>query len=334
MRLAVLDIGSNSIHLLVVDAHEGAPPLPASSHKEVLRLAEHLKDDGSITKYGVKRLMHFCREAIIVAEEQGAERILAFATSALREAPNGQDIIDRLHRETGLTLNVMSGEDEARITFLAVRRWFGWSAGKILLMDIGGGSFEIAAGSDEYPDAAVSVPLGAGRMLNHYLNHELPNPDEIQQLRKHARQTIGRVAGTINRAGKPDHIVGSSKTFRSLARIGGAASSSHGIYVPRHLYAEDMPKIIDALASKTPAQRADLPGVSENRGGQVLAGAIVADAAFTIFGVEKMAISPWALREGIIMRQLDLLDTAEKVSVRPTLDLDETPSDTKSAKKG
>lgn len=328
MRLAVLDIGSNSIHLLVVDAHEGAPPLPASSHKEVLRLAEHLKDDGSLSKYGANRLLHFCREAIVVAEEQGAERILAFATSALREAPNGQKLIDRIHEETGLILNVMSGQDEARITFLAVRRWFGWSAGKILLMDIGGGSFELAAGTDEYPDAAVSVPLGAGRMLNHYLSHELPNPEEIAQLRRHARHTIGKVAGQINRVGKPDHIVGSSKTFRSLARIAGAASSSHGIYVPRYLYRKDMPGIIDALASRTPAERAELPGVSENRGGQVLAGAIVADAAFTIFGVEKMAISPWALREGIIMRQLDLLDTAEHVSVRHTLDGDETPTTT------
>ena len=102
MRLAVLDIGSNSIHLLVVDAGVGAPPLPATSHKEVLRLAEHLKEDGSITTYARERLMQFCKEAIEIAEEQGAEQILAFATSALRDAPNGEATIEKIYKETGL----------------------------------------------------------------------------------------------------------------------------------------------------------------------------------------------------------------------------------------
>ncbi len=315
MRLAVLDIGSNSIHLLVVDAHVGAPPLPATSHKEVLRLAEHLKDDGSITSYGQQRLVDFCRESITIAEEQGSEQILAFATSAIRSAPNGDETIERIHLESGLTLNVMSGEEEARITFLAARRWFGWSAGNILLLDIGGGSLEIAAGTDEYPDIALSLPLGAGRMHSRFLSADQPSEDDIAALRHLARKEIGRIAGDVNRVGKPEKIVGSSKTFRSLARIAGAAPSGDGIYVPRKLQRKDMPGIIDTLLSRTPAQRAELPGVSAARSGQVLAGAIVADVAFTIFGIESMKISPWALREGIIMRKLDLLDSSESVSI-------------------
>jgi len=315
VRLAVLDIGSNSIHLLVVDAHVGAPPMPATSHKEVLRLAEHLKDDGSITSYGQQRLVDFCKESITIAEEQGSEQILAFATSAIRSAPNGDETIERIHRESGLTLNVMSGEEEARITFLAARRWFGWSAGNILLLDIGGGSLEIAAGTDEYPDIALSLPLGAGRMHSRFLSADQPSEDDIAALRHLARKEIGRIAGDVNRVGKPEKIVGSSKTFRSLARIAGAAPSGDGIYVPRKLQRKDMPGIIDTLLSRTPAQRAELPGVSVARSGQVLAGAIVADVAFTIFGIESMKISPWALREGIIMRKLDLLDSSESVSI-------------------
>ncbi|MCT1689585.1 Ppx/GppA family phosphatase [Brevibacterium sp. p3-SID960] len=315
MRLAVLDIGSNSIHLLVVDAHVGAPPMPATSHKEVLRLAEHLKDDGSITSYGQQRLVDFCKESITIAEEQGSEQILAFATSAIRSAPNGDETIERIHDESGLTLNVMSGEEEARITFLAARRWFGWSAGSILLLDIGGGSLEIAAGTDEYPDIALSLPLGAGRMHSRFLSADQPSEDDIAALRHLARKEIGRIAGDVNRVGKPEKIVGSSKTFRSLARIAGAAPSGDGIYVPRKLQRKDMPGIIDTLLSRTPAQRAELPGVSAARSGQVLAGAIVADVAFTIFGIESMKISPWALREGIIMRKLDLLDSSESVSI-------------------
>ena len=137
MRLAVLDIGSNSVHLLVVDAHVGAPPLPATSHKEVLRLAEFLSDDGSIDAEGQERLRSFITDAVEIAEDQGAEQILAFATSAVREAPNGIGLIESINAQLGVTLNVMTGRDEARVTFLAARRWFGWSAGKILLLDIG-----------------------------------------------------------------------------------------------------------------------------------------------------------------------------------------------------
>ncbi|MGO1397712.1 exopolyphosphatase / guanosine-5'-triphosphate,3'-diphosphate pyrophosphatase [Brevibacterium sp. Mu109] len=314
MRLAVLDIGSNSVHLLVVDAHVGAPPLPATSHKEVLRLAEYLKDDGSISTYGQNRLVDFVRDSIDIAEDQGSEQILAFATSAIRSAPNGDETIDRIRQETGVELNVMSGEDEARVTFLAVRRWFGWSAGSILLMDIGGGSLELASGRDEYPDAALSLPLGAGRMHRDFLHSDVPSADEVDGLRKYARHTIGRVAGDLNRVGKPDRMVGSSKTFRSLARIAGAAPSGAGIFVPRELKRKDMPGIIDELVHRTPSQRAALPGVSEARSGQVLAGAIVAEAAMTIFDVPILQISPWALREGIIMRQLDLLDSSEVLS--------------------
>jgi exopolyphosphatase/guanosine-5'-triphosphate,3'-diphosphate pyrophosphatase len=314
MRLAVLDIGSNSVHLLVVDAHVGAPPLPATSHKEVLRLAEYLGDDGSIDAEGQERLRSFITDAVEIAEDQGAEQILAFATSAVREAPNGIGLIESINAQLGVTLNVMSGRDEARVTFLAARRWFGWSAGKILLLDIGGGSLEIAAGQDEYPQAAVSIPLGAGRTYSDFLPDPVPAAEDIHRLRKHARAQIGRIAGDINRVGVPDQVVGSSKTFRSLARIAGAAPSGDGIYAPRKLFRRDLEGIIDTLASRTPEERANLPGVSEARAGQVLAGAIVAEAAFTIFDIGVMNISPWALREGIIMRKLDLLDSAEQSS--------------------
>lgn len=314
MRLAVLDIGSNSIHLLVVDAHVGAPPMPATSHKEVLRLAENLGPDGSISQFGQDRLVAFCKDAQRIAEEQGAEEILAFATSAIRSAPNGEATIARVLAETGIELRVMSGEDEARITFLAARRWFGWSAGNILLLDIGGGSLEIAAGRDEFPDAATSVPLGAGRMHSEFLSADIPSDADIEALRKHARFTIGRIAGDINRVGKPEKVVGSSKTFRSLARLAGAAPSGDGIYVPRKLRRSDLTGIVERLAARTPAERALLPGVSEARAGQVLAGAIVAEAAFTIFGIGHMRISPWALREGIIMRKLDLLGSMERMA--------------------
>jgi hypothetical protein len=169
----------------------------------------------------------------------------------------GSALIESINAQLGVTLNVMSGRDEARVTFLAARRWFGWSAGKILLLDIGGGSLEIAAGQDEYPQAAVSIPLGAGRTYSDFLPDPMPTAEDIHRLRKHARAQIGRIAGDINRVGVPDQVVGSSKTFRSLARIAGAAPSGDGIYAPRKLFRRDLEGIIDTLATRTPANAGD-----------------------------------------------------------------------------
>ena len=183
MRLGVIDVGSNTVHLLVVDAYVGAHPLPASSHKIELRLAEYVRADGSIAPSGADALVTFTRECLTIAEDQGVEDLLAFATSAIREAPNGEAVLAQVRAETGVELQVLSGEDESRLTFLAVRRWFGWSSGRLLVVDIGGGSLELAAGIDEVPDVALSLPLGAGRLTRSALAGDPPKSAQIKEVR-------------------------------------------------------------------------------------------------------------------------------------------------------
>ncbi|HEX6937603.1 MAG TPA: Ppx/GppA phosphatase family protein [Actinomycetes bacterium] len=305
MRLGVLDVGSNTVHLLVVDAHEGARPLPAHSDKSELRLAEHLTDDGHIDEGGQKRLVDCVRRALEVAEDRGAEDLLAFATSAIREAPNGPEVLQRIREETGVDLQVLSGEDEARLTFLAVRRWFGWSSGRLLVMDIGGGSLEMAAGIDETPDALMSLPLGAGRLTRSMLKGDPPDARDVKALRKHVRTQIAGRLRPFEALGEPDHPVATSKTFRSLARIAGAAPSSEGDLVARMLALEDVRAWVPRLAGMSAAKRAALPGVSPGRGHQLLAGAVVAEAVMDLLGIDAVQICPWALREGIILRRID-----------------------------
>ncbi|EGX55066.1 Ppx/GppA phosphatase [Streptomyces zinciresistens K42] len=307
MRLGVLDVGSNTVHLLVVDAHPGARPLPAHSHKADLRLAQLLDDDGAIGPDGVDRLIGVVHEALQAAEDKGVEEVLPFATSAVREARNADDVLARVRRETGVQLRVLTGEEEARLTFLAVRRWFGWSAGKLLVLDIGGGSLEIAYGIDEEPDAAASLPLGAGRLTAGWLPGDPPAAEDIRALRRHVRARIARTVGEFSRFGAPDHVVATSKTFKQLARIAGAARSAEGLYVQRDLKRESLEAWVPRLAGMTEDQRAELPGVSEGRAGQLLAGALVAEGAMDLFGVETLEICPWALREGVILRKLDHL---------------------------
>ena len=166
-----------------------------------------------------------------MAEDQGVEQLLAFATSAIRDAPNGEEVLSRVRTETGVDLQVLPGGDEARLTFLAVRRWFGWSAGRLLVLDIGGGSLELAFGDDELPDAAVSLPLGAGRLTRDRLPGDPPAAEEVKAARKYVRAEVARVVRDLTRHGEPDLVVGTSKTFRSLARICGAAPSGEGPFV-------------------------------------------------------------------------------------------------------
>jgi exopolyphosphatase/guanosine-5'-triphosphate,3'-diphosphate pyrophosphatase len=307
MRLGVLDIGSNTVHLLVVDAHPGAHPLPAYSHKVSLRLSEFLKE-GRITGSGSRALAEVISDALRIAEDQGVQDVIAFATSAIREATNGEEVLKEIRHKTGAPLEVLSGADEARLTFLAVRRWFGWSSGHLLVVDIGGGSLEIAAGLDEVPDAALSLPLGAGRLTREFLPGDPPAAADVRALRRRIRIDIGAQLRDIVKTGTPDRVVGTSKTLRSLARVAGAAPSSEGQYAVRELQAGDLAVLVDRLAAMTVTERRALPGVSPERAGQLLAGALVADAAMDLLGLEHLEICPWALREGVILRRLDALD--------------------------
>jgi exopolyphosphatase / guanosine-5'-triphosphate,3'-diphosphate pyrophosphatase len=304
MRLGVLDIGSNTVHLLVVDAHPGAHPLPAYSHKVSLRLSEFL-EQGRIAESGATALAEIVADALRIAEDQGVQDVIAFATSAVREADNGEEVLQEIRHTTGVPLQVLSGPDEARLTFLAVRRWFGWSSGHLLVVDIGGGSLEIAAGLDEVPDAAVSLPLGAGRLTREFLPGDPPTPDDVRALRRRIRIEIGAELRDIVKTGTPDRVVGTSKTLRSLARVAGAAPSSEGQYAVRELRAEDLSQLVDRLAGMTVAERRALPGVSPERAAQLLAGALVADAAMDLLALEHLEICPWALREGVILERLD-----------------------------
>jgi exopolyphosphatase/guanosine-5'-triphosphate,3'-diphosphate pyrophosphatase len=304
----VLDVGSNTVHLLVVDAHHGAHPLPQISEKSVLRLAEQMDSRGKITREGADHLIRTVRDAVASASAMGCEDLMAFATSAVRDASNAGAVLRRVHAETGVKLAVLSGEEEAIFTFLAVRRWCGWSAGRVLMVDVGGGSLEIASGMDEEPEVAVSLPLGAGRLTRSWLSHDPPRRRELEALREHIVDQLEKPARKLLEPGVPDRVVGTSKTIRSLARLSGAAPSSAGPRVRRTLTDAGLRQVIAFISRMSAEDLAELEGVSASRSHQLVAGALVVQAAMRALNVEEMDLCPWALREGVILRQLDLLD--------------------------
>lgn len=315
MRLGVLDVGSNTVHLLVVDAYRGAHPTPAYSEKTVLRLAEHIDGAGRLTRRGADALVESVAVACRSARERGCDDLLAFATSALRDARNGVKVLDRVRSETGVDLQLLTGPDEARLTFLAVRRWFGWSAGRLVVLDIGGGSLELACGLDEEPELAESVPLGAGRLTRERLRGDPPRRDAISALRTEVDRTLAAPAERVRALGHADRVAGTSKTFRSLARLAGAAPSRAGPTARRELTATGLRQVIGFISRIPAADLAQLEGVSPARAHQLLAGAVVAEACMRALRLDVIEVCPWALREGLILRRLDWLSAASADNV-------------------
>lgn len=276
-----------------------------SSTKAALRLAEAIDESGKLTRKGADSLVHTIGEFSKIARSSGCTEIMAFATSAVRDATNSDEVLSRVKKETGVDLAVLSGVNESRLTFLAVRRWYGWSAGRIINLDIGGGSLEMSCGVDEEPDIALSLPLGAGRLTREWLAEDPPGRRRVAMLRDWLESELVDAAKQVAAAGVPDLVVASSKTFRSLARLTGAAPSGAGPRVKRTLTASGLRQLIAFISRMTTADRAELEGVSVDRAPQIVAGALVAEASMRALSLEAVDICPWALREGLILRKLD-----------------------------
>jgi exopolyphosphatase/guanosine-5'-triphosphate,3'-diphosphate pyrophosphatase len=307
VRLGVVDIGSNSARLQIVDGTAGGPPLPMFALKSDVHLAETVEPDGTIGRRGVDRIVEALAGFVAAAEQQCVDELIVFATAAVRDAPNAAAVNDRLREAAGIELSVLAGEDEARLTFLAVRRWLGWSAATLLLLDIGGGSLEIAQGKGERPELSISLPLGAGRLTRTHLKKDPPRHRDVKRLRSHAKGVLSEMAERLRWEGPASEVVVTSKTFKTLACLGGAPPGREGPFVRRTVERERLRELIPELESRTVKERARLPGVSANRAPQILAGAVVAEAAMTVFDIHHARLSPWALREGILLRRLDSL---------------------------
>ena len=273
--------------------------------KTRLRLIQYLDDKNNISKTGIARLVDAVNEAADLAKATKCKEVMALATSAVRDSANSNEVLAEVEKKTGVELRVLSGEDEARMTFLSARRWYGWSAGRILNLDIGGGSLELTSGEDELPEHAFSLQLGASRLTHDWFKSDPPERKRINQLRDYIDAELEGPAKELRTAGEPDLACATSKTFRMLARLTGAAPSSEGPRVERILTAAGLRQVIAFISRMTAADRAELEGISSDRSYQVVAGALVAEASMRALGLESVKICPWALREGLILQRLD-----------------------------
>ena len=304
MRLGVLDVGSNTVHLQVVDTSPGARPNPTFNYKEELRLTQYIDENNLVSEEGIRKLRECIQRAIAQSASVKTQELLPFATSALREASNGEEIISSINKDFRIDLQVLTGDEEAKLTFLAARRWFGWSSGRLLVIDFGGGSLEMAVGIDETPEVATSLPLGAARLTKNFLKGDPYTDKSLRTLRDHIENKLEQVLPSLVKHQDTDRAIATSKTLRTIARLSGDWFDGTG----KNITIDAIRKISTKLSEMKESERAKLPGVSENRASQIVAGSLVAESVMRNRDIKELEICPWALREGLVLKWLDWME--------------------------
>jgi exopolyphosphatase / guanosine-5'-triphosphate,3'-diphosphate pyrophosphatase len=262
----------------------------------------------------VKRLTDTVARMRARADALHADALVGFATSAIREARNGVEALGRVREATGLAVTVLPGVEEARLTYVAARRWTAFSARRLLVVDIGGGSLEVAAGELDRPEIAESLPLGATRLSRRFVRSDPVHPEELVALRVHALALLGPLAERV-RAYPYEVVCATSKTFRNLGQLARALPEAP---TPLHTFGfagidgrtapvlprEALDVVAGYLAATTARQRSRLAGLDELRARSVVAGSQIAALVMQAFGLNQLVLAPWALREGVILTEL------------------------------
>ncbi|MBY8876120.1 Ppx/GppA phosphatase family protein [Actinacidiphila acidipaludis] len=302
MRQAeVLDVGCHSALLSVARGRKTGGLRPVRSRKVRLALHRALAADGRLRRTGIRSVQQAVAETLAEEPRSGLEDLFPFATSVIRDAPNRDEVIDRVAQATGIRLRVLPGEEEARLAYVAARSWAGDDAGPLLVLDIGGGTVEIAYGTGASPRKVYSLPLGARQVTRELLPGGLAgSARHLAEVREELSRSLSAAGDLVPGDAPGLRVLACSKTFTQLARL-AAVRPRPGA---RQLTLPALRKTIPVLAAAGVADRARLPGVSAHRAEQSLAGALVAEALMEACATDAVTICPWSTREGLLIERL------------------------------
>ncbi len=307
VRLAAIDLGTNSFHMIIVEL------LPDMSFTMIDRAKDMIRiGDGSITtktlskesmEQGIETLLRFRK----LAEQRGVEQrhIIAFATSAIREAINGVDFMDMVSSKVGIRTRVISGEEEGRLIYLAVRRAINIGKQKALMMDVGGGSVEFMIGDAKSLYFVESKPLGVARMFERFISTDPPSDKELRDLEAHFTEALRPIARAAKAIGF-DLAIASSGTAENIAAMilreerGQEFETLNGSAISRKSFL----RLYDTLLPMKAAERRLIDGIDPKRADIIVPGLVLFDVAMRQFGLKELVISEWALREGIVFDYL------------------------------
>ena len=302
MRIAAVDLGSNSFHLLVADVHPDGSFTRISSEKEMLRLGDVVSREGIITTEAADAAVATMRRFRLIAEAAGATEILACATSALRTATNGDEVLDRISNEAGIDADAIDGLEEARLIFTAIRAAVTIDPAPAVCFDLGGGSLEIMVGDIAGMTWAASERLGVARLTAEFVRTDPIDPADRRRLREHIVDVLGPKAVDVG-AHEPKMAIGSSGTIEDLGHMIAARRDERVPHTLHHLAfsRSELDELRDDLVASTSAQRRKMPGLDTKRVDLIVAGAELMSIAMELFEVQDLTVSEWALREGMVL---------------------------------
>jgi len=305
--LAAIDVGTNSIHMAVARIQ---PSLPAftivACEKATVRLGDRDKATGCLTKAAIDRALIALKRCKEIAKSLNAEEIVAVATSAVREAPNGKDFLHQIEQETGLIVDLISGPEEARRIYLGVLSGVEFNNQPHVMIDIGGGSTELILGDGHEPRTLSSTKIGAVRLTAEMVNTDPISNSEFHYLQAYVRGMLERSVEELQaqlRPGEEVRMIGTSGTIQTLAII-HAREKLGMVPAPLNGYQfslRDLREIVNRLRKLNNAERALIPGMSDRRSEIIIAGAMILQEAMELLGLENIAICERALREGVIV---------------------------------
>ncbi len=305
--LAAIDMGTNSLHMVVVQIQ---PTLPTFSiiarEKDTVRLGDRCPNSGELKPEVMARAIATLGRFQEIAKSLNAQTIIAVATSAVREAPNGKDFLQQVEAEIGLSVDLISGQEEARRIYLGVLSGMEFNNQPHIIIDIGGGSTELVLGDGHEPRSLSSTKVGAVRLTAEYITTDPISNAEFQYLQSYVRGSLERPVEELQAAlqpGETPRLVGTSGTIEALAiiqareKLGMAPSPLSGY----QLSLKDLRDLVNRLRKLNNSERAAIPGMSERRSEIILAGAVVLQEAMTLLGVESLTLCERSLREGVIV---------------------------------
>jgi exopolyphosphatase/guanosine-5'-triphosphate,3'-diphosphate pyrophosphatase len=300
VRIAAIDIGSNSIRQIVADVSPTGSIRIIDEMKAAPRLGAGLSRTGRLSAGAMRHALEAVQRMATLARQHGAARIHVVATSAVREAENRRDFLDLVREETGLKVRLLTGEDEARLSFRSALAHFDLAVRRAVVMDIGGGSLELAMSADGLIERLESFPFGALRLTEEFLG-DRPKPRNLKKLRAKVRDGIRRALPVRDWRGA--QLIGSGGTFTNLGAMHLAARGLpfdgrvHGTQVPL----EEIEHLLDMLLASSRAERAAIAGLNPQRADIILAGLAVSAEVMARIEARDVTVSGYGIREGLLL---------------------------------
>ena len=302
-RIAIIDCGTNTFHLLIADI-SGGHPVFLHQERRAVRIGKGGISKGSITDEAAQRALNTLGEFAVLAKNNHADKILAFATSAFRSAGNGKELAGRIYDETGIDLQIIDGAEEAELIYTGVRNALKDIEDAILVLDIGGGSVEFIIGAGNDILWKKSYEIGAQRLIDMFYQEDPIRGESVHAIHAYLDEKLQDLAAAINTF-KPKILVGSSGSFETLSDMYMEAGGIDPISESElPLTAEAFQSLLVKLTSLPREERMKIPGMIEMRVDMIVVASVLIDHLITMMQPVQLRISTYALKEGVLFRWL------------------------------